>query len=105
MRKQYNINGSNCALVNCGTSKYHKERSLIKLPTLKDEFQGQWWKDMLNIIKRDRDTDANLNQRIGKDVIHVSERHLTEEELYICKFYVYLAFLHLLLVSALFGRL
>lgn len=53
MRKQYKIPVSNYTLVNCGTSRYHKEISLIKPPTLKDEFEEKWWKYLLNVIKRD----------------------------------------------------
>ena len=40
-RKQYKIPGWNCALVNFGTSRYHEEINLTKLPTPKDEFQGK----------------------------------------------------------------
>ena len=43
--------GSNCVIVNCGTSRYQKEISLVKLPTPKDVFPKKWQRDMLNIIK------------------------------------------------------
>ena len=52
LRKQYKIPDSNCAIVNCGTSRYHEEVSLFKLPAPKDEFHRKWWKDRLNINKR-----------------------------------------------------
>ena len=81
MRKQYKIPVSNYTLVNCGTSRYHKEISLIKPPTLKDEFEEKWWKYLLNVIKRDWDTDANLNQQIGKDVVQIWKKCFTEEQL------------------------
>ena len=80
-------------MVNCGTSRYQKETSLFKLPTPKDEFHKKGRRDMLNIITRDRETDENLNRQIEKDTVHISEKHFSEEQFYICEFYVYLIFL------------
>ena len=84
--------GRNCEVVNCGTSRQQKEIRLFKLPTPKDEFRKKWWRDILNIITRDRETDANLNRQIGKDTVYICENHFSEEQFYICEFYVYLIF-------------
>ena len=35
---------------------------------------------MLNIITRDRETDANLNQEIEKDTVHIYKKHFSEEQ-------------------------
>ena len=85
--------GSNCVIVNCGTSRYQKEISLLKLPTLKDEFHKKWQRDMLNIITRDRETNANLNRQIENDTVYICEKHFSEEQIYICEFYLYIIFL------------
>ena len=99
--------GSNCVIVNCGTSRYQKEISLVKLPTLKDVFPKKWQRDMLNIITRDHETDANLNQQSEKDTVHICEKHFSEEQVRTCEFYVYLIFILAFDVSApfAFGRL
>ena len=83
----------NCVIVNCGTSRHQKEISLFKLPTPKDEFHKKWWRDMLNIITRDRETDANLNRQIEKDTFLICEKHFSEKQFYTCEFYIYLSFL------------
>ena len=69
--------GSNCAIVNCGTSRYEKEIRLLKLPAPKDKFHKKWWRDMLNIIRIDCEADANLNRQIEKDTIHICEKHFS----------------------------
>ena len=65
--------GSNCVIVNCATSRYHKEISSFKLLTPKDKFGKKWRRDMLDIITRDRETDANLNRQTEKDTVHICE--------------------------------
>ena len=39
------------------------------------------------------EADANLNQQIEKDTIHICEKHFSEEQFYICEFYLHLIFL------------
>ena len=85
--------GSNCVIVNCGTSRYQKEISLFKLPTPKDEFHKKWQRYMLNIIRRDRETDANLNRQIEKDTVYICEKHFSKEQIYVCEFYLHIIFL------------
>ena len=48
---------------------------------------------MLNIITRDRETSANLNRQIEKDTVYICEKHFSEEQIYICEFYLYIIFL------------
>ena len=48
---------------------------------------------MLNIITIACEADANLNQQIEKDTIHICEKHFSEEQFYICEFYLHLIFL------------
>ena len=40
----------------------HKEISLFKLPTAKDETTEKWRKEMLNVITKDRVVDANFKK-------------------------------------------
>ena len=58
---------------------------------------------MLNIITRDRETYANLNRQIEKDTVHVCENHFSEEQFYVCEFYLYLIFILAFGVSDLFA--
>ena len=40
----------------------HKEISLFKLPTAKDETTEKWRKEMLNVITKDKVVDANFKK-------------------------------------------
>ena len=80
-----NMPGADCCIVNCGTSRYHKDISLFKIPTPKDDANIKWRREMMNVITRDREHDASFTEQIDKDKLHICERHFSPEQFYICK--------------------
>ena len=56
---------------------------------------------MLNMITRDRETNANLNRQIEKDTVYICEKHFSEEQIYICEFYLYYFFILAFVVDSL----
>lgn len=50
---------------------------------------------MLDIIARDCETNANLNQRIEKNTIHICDKHFSDKQFYIWEFYVYIIIFYL----------
>ena len=77
--------GENCAFVGCSSNRRHKEISLFKLPTAKDETTKKWRREMLNVITKDRVVDANFKKQIENDHVYVCEKHFMECDMYICK--------------------
>ena len=77
--------GENCAFVGCSSNRRHKEISLFKLPTIKDETTKKWRREMLNVITEDRVADANFKKQIEKDHVYVCEKHFSECDMYIYK--------------------
>ena len=77
--------GENCAFVGCSANRRHKEISLFKLPTAKDETTKKWRREMLNVKTKDRVVDANSKKQIEKDRVYVCEKHFRECDMYIYK--------------------
>ena len=50
---------------------------------------------MLDIIARDCETNANLNQWIEKNTIHICDKHFSDKQFYIWEFYVYIFIFYL----------
>ena len=75
----------NCAFVGCSSNRRHKEISLFKLPTAKDETTKKWRREMLNVKTKDRVVDANSKKQIEKDRVYVCEKHFRECDMYIYK--------------------
>ena len=77
--------GENCAFAGCSSNCHHKQISLFKLPTVKDETTKKWRREMVNVITKDRVVDVNFKKQIEKDHVYVCEKHFRECEMYICK--------------------
>ena len=77
--------GENCAFVGSSSNRRHKEISLFKLPTAKDETTKKWRREMLNVKTKDRVVDANSKKQIEKDRVYVCEKHFRECDMYIYK--------------------
>ena len=58
--------GESCAFVGCPSNRRHKEISLFKLPTAKDETTKKSRREMLNVITK----DANFKKQIEKDHVY-----------------------------------
>ena len=77
--------GKNCAFVGCSSNSRHKQISLLKLPTVKDETTKKWRKEMLNVITKDRVVDETFKKQVEKDHAYVCEKHFRECDMYMCK--------------------
>ena len=79
--------GANCAIFGCGTSRKQKI-SIFKLPNpAKGEFHKKCYRDILNIITRNRVVDEKLKKLIHENKLFICERHFDEDQIYShCKF-------------------
>ena len=41
----------------------------------KDEITKKWRREMLNVMTKDREVDANFKKQIEKDHVYVCEKH------------------------------
>ena len=80
------MSGENCAFAGCSSNRRHKDITLFKLPTAKDETTEEWRREMLNIITKDRVVDANFKKQVENDHVYVCEKHFRECDMYICKY-------------------
>ena len=80
------MSGENCAFAGCSSNCRHKDISLFKLPTAKDETTEEWRREMLNIITKDGVVDANFKKQVENDHVYVCEKHFRECDMYICKY-------------------
>ena len=80
------MSGENCAFAGCSSNRRHKDISLFKLPTAKDETTEEWRREMLNIITKDRVVDANFKKQVDNEHVYVCEKHFRECDMYICKY-------------------
>ena len=78
--------GKKFAFVGCSSNSRHKQISLFKLPTVKDETTKKWRKEMLNVITKDRVVDETFTKQIEKDHAYVCEKHFRECDMYMCKY-------------------
>ena len=81
--------GENCAIYGCSSSRRNKGISLWKLPTPNTDFNKKWRADLLNIVLKDRVMDSNLKRQIETDRIYICELHFGQDQLYICKYFLY----------------
>ena len=79
--------GRNCSIYVCPTSRRHKDISIFSLPTVVDgnEVTAKWRSELLRVVTKDREIDANFRQQIEKNKIYICEKHFKEEDLYHCK--------------------
>ena len=75
--------GENCAFVGCSSNCRHKQVSLFKLPTVKDETTKNWRREMLNVITRDRVVEENFKKQTEKDRVYVSKKYFRECDMYL----------------------
>ena len=80
------MSGENCAFAGCSSNRRHKDISLFKLPTAKNETMDEWRREMLNIITKDRVVDANFKKQVDNEHVYVCEKHFRECDMYICKY-------------------
>lgn len=77
------MTGSNCSIVNCNTTRRHKDISQIRLPNPK--LYPEWRKEFLAVITRDRMVDEKFKEQILKNNVYVCEKHFKKEDLLYCK--------------------
>ena len=84
--------GANCCIVDCFSSRRHKDLGIFKIPgpSQKDQSKEKWRKELLGIIKRGREVDKIFKEQIENGKVYICERHFKPEEIKICKF-IYLA--------------
>ena len=75
--------GENCAFVGCSSNCRHKQVSLFKLPTVKDETTKNWRREMLNVITRDKVVEENFKKQTEKDRVYVSKKYFRECDMYL----------------------
>ena len=75
--------GENCAIVGCSTSRRHKEISIFKVPKPNNEANRQWGCELINIITKDRQVDAQLKKRIDTFKLYICERHFSPEQIWV----------------------
>ena len=54
--------GENCDIFGCSTSRKNKGISIFKVPLPNNEFNKKWNRDLINIIKKDRQVDEPTTQ-------------------------------------------
>ncbi|XP_066925034.1 uncharacterized protein [Clytia hemisphaerica] len=73
--------GSNCCIVGCGSSRRIKGIGIFKLPKATNEVNKQWRDDILGIILRTRQLDADFKNQLDNDNISICEKHFKPEDL------------------------
>ena len=81
------IQGANCSIAGCNTSRKHKGISIFKIPKAKSEVPEhiKQREDLINVITRDRVIDSDLKRQINEDRLHICENYLKKEEIEHCK--------------------
>lgn len=83
----YDMPGSNCCIVGCGSSRRKQNLGIFKLPKAVNSEYSKWRADLLEIILRTRELDVDFKQQIQDDKISICELHFKPEDLDICKFF------------------
>ena len=81
--------GANCSIFDCSTSRRHKDISIFKLPAPgTDPVKEKWRKQLINVITKDCVIGASLQRQISKNTLCICERHFSQDQLWICKYFV-----------------
>ena len=83
--------GANCSIYGCSTSRKNKDVGIFRLPAVKDDLSKKWREELLNVILRDRVLDESLKRQIEKNTLHICQLHFKEDDLYYCKFSIFLS--------------
>lgn len=81
--------GANCSIFGCNTSRRHKDISIFRLPSAKNELSKKWRAELINIVTRDRETDENMKRQIENNFLHICQRHFKDDDLYHCENFVF----------------
>ena len=66
------MQGVNCSVTQCGSSRRTKGISLFKFPSAKTEALKTWRKELLSIITRGRVVDKHFQKQIDDDTVQVT---------------------------------
>ena len=71
--------GANCSIIGCTKSRTAKGLATFGIPKKDDEWHRDLREKLVNIITKDRETDADLRGQIERKSLHICELHFTED--------------------------
>ena len=78
--------GANCSIFGYTKSRSTKGLAEFGIPKKDDEWHRDWRENLVNIITKDREIDADLRSQIERKLLHICELHFTEDQVIRCKF-------------------
>lgn len=81
--------GANCSIYGCSTSRRHSDISIFKIPSPNNDFTKKWRNELVNIVTKDRIIDDNLQRQIDSNKLYICEKHFSEDQILICKYYLF----------------
>ena len=72
--------GAICSIIGCTKSRTTKGLAIFGIPKKDDEWHRDWREKLVNIITKDRETDADLRGQIERKSLHICELHFTEDQ-------------------------
>ena len=77
------MGGSNCFLPGCPVSRTvnYRDVSLFRIPMRSGEFYQRWRDNMIAVLKKYREFDKTIKERLQKGEIYVCERHFAPEDI------------------------
>ena len=76
--------GENCAIFGCPTSRRHTNISIFKVPVPNTEVNKKWGCELINIITKDKQVDAQLkNKSIETYKLFYCERHFSPDQIWV----------------------
>ena len=79
--------GENCCIPLCGNNRRMKGVGFFKLPSKNKQYRQEWRKRWVNEILKYRELDAQLRERIDKELLFTCEEHFHPHEIDHCKLF------------------
>ena len=81
------MQGANCSIAGCNTSRQHKGTSIFKIPKAKSGVPEnmKWSENLINVVTRERVIDSDLKRQINEKRLLICEKHFKKKEIERCK--------------------
>ena len=70
---------ANCSIFGCTKSRLTKGLAIFGIPKKDDEWTRGWRENLVNIITKDREIDADLRDQIERKLLHICKLHFAED--------------------------
>ena len=70
---------ANCSIFGCTKSRLTKGLAIFGIPKKDDEWTRDWRENLVNIITKAREIDADLRGQIERKLLHICKLHFAED--------------------------